>query len=278
MKYFDAHTHLNFVAFNDDREATIARAQEAGVSMNIVGTQYDTSRSAVELAEAHDGVYATIGLHPIHTGKSYHDEKELGEGGKAFTSRGEVFDMAKYETLGASAKVIAVGECGLDYFRLEEKTKETQTEAFIQQIELANRSNKPLMLHIRDGKHAGGVNAYLDALELLKAHAKVKGDTHFFAGDWGIAKKFLDFGFTLSFTGVITFTHDYDEVIRNAPLDMLLSETDAPYVTPMPHRGKRNESAYIPLIVKRIAEIRGQEYELVSSALFANACRVFGLK
>jgi TatD DNase family protein len=280
MKYFDAHTHLNFVAFKDDTDAAVQRALEVGVGMNIVGTQYDTSASAVALADKYEGVYATIGLHPIHTGKSYHDEKELGEGGKAFTSRGEEFNSAKYEGLGASPKVIAIGECGLDYFRLEEKTKSTQSEAFIQQIELANKIKKPLMLHIRPSvaEAMAGKNAYDDALEILKAHAKVKGDTHFFAGDWAIAKKFLDFGFTLSFTGVITFTHDYDEVIRNAPLDMLLSETDAPYVTPMPHRGKRNESSYIPLIVKRIAEIRGEEYETVSAALYANACRVFGLK
>jgi TatD DNase family protein len=133
------------------------------------------------------------------------------------------------------------------------------------------------MLHIRDGKHAGGVNAYLDALDILKAHAKVGGDTHFFAGDWSIAKKFIDFGFTLSFTGVLTFTHDYDEVVKNAPLDMILSETDAPYVTPAPHRGKRNESAYIPEIVRAIARIRNQDFEPVSEQIMANARRVFKL-
>ena len=270
MKYFDAHTHVNFVAYNDDREATIMRAKGAGVGMNVVGTQLDTSKAAVALAEKYDHVYATIGLHPIHTSKSYHDVKELGDGGKEFTSRGEVFDLAAYEKLGASKRVIAVGECGLDYFRLEENTKEVQKDAFIQQIELANKLEKPLMLHIR--------NAYDDALEVLKSHAKVKGDVHFFAGDWNIAKKFLDFGFTLSFTGVITFTHDYDEVVKNASLDMLLSETDAPYVTPAPHRGKRNESAYTPLIVQKIAEIRGEDFELVAAQLYANAERVFGIR
>lgn len=269
MKYFDAHTHANFVAYNDDREEVIARARDAGVAMNVVGTQIDTSRAAVELAQSHDDVYATIGLHPIHTSKSYHDQKELGEGGKEFTSRGEVFDAAAYEKLGTSAKVIAIGECGLDYYRSDESTKEVQKEAFIQQIELANRLNKPLMLHIR--------NAYDDALEVLKAHAKVKGDVHFFAGDWGVAKKFLDFGFTLSFTGVVTFTHDYDEVVKAAPLDMLLSETDAPYITPAPHRGKRNESSYIPLIVKQIAATRGEDEEKVRAQLLENARRVFGL-
>ena len=269
MKYFDAHTHVNFVAYNEDSEATILRAKEAGVWMNVVGTQKDTSASAVALAEKYDNVYATIGLHPIHTSKSYHDTKELGDGGKEFTSRGEIFDFDTYEALGTISRVIAIGECGLDYFRLEEKTKEVQKDAFIQQIELANKLNKPLMLHIR--------NAYDDALEILKAHAKVKGDTHFFAGDWATAKKFLDFGFTLSFTGVLTFTHDYDEVVKNAPLDMLLSETDAPYVTPVPHRGKRNEPVYVTEVVRAIARIRGEELEVVTSQLAANASRVFNI-
>jgi TatD DNase family protein len=275
MKYFDAHTHLNFAAYAGEEDAAVERALEAGVGVNIVGTQYDTSASAVALAEKHDGAYATIGLHPVHTSKSHHDEKELGEGGKAFTSRGEVFDMNKYLELGKNPKVVAVGECGLDYYRLEEKTKEVQSAAFIEQIELANQLGKPLMLHIRDGQHGGGENAYLDALEILKSHAKVKGDVHFFAGSLDVAKKFLDFGFTLSFTGVVTFTHDYDEVVRMAPLDMILSETDAPYITPVPHRGKRNESSYIPEIVKAIARIRGEDFDKVSAQLLSNAKRIF---
>lgn len=269
MKYFDAHTHVNFVAYNDDREEVLARAREAGVGMNIVGTQFDTSKSAVELAEKHEHVYATIGLHPIHTSKSYHDEKELGEGGKEFTSRGELFDTTAYKALGASKKVIAIGECGLDYYRVDESTKTKQIKTFIEHIELANELKKPLMLHIR--------NAYDDALEVVRSHAKVHGDVHFFAGDWGVAKRFLDLGFTLSFTGVLTFTHDYDEVVKNAPLDMLLSETDAPYVTPVPHRGKRNEPSYVVEIVRAIARIKGIDEEECREAILSNTKRVFGL-
>ncbi len=270
MKYFDAHTHVNFVAYKEDTDATILRSRDAGVGMNVVGTQYDTSKAAVALAEKYDNVWATIGLHPIHTSKSYHDAKELGDGGKEFTSRGEAFDAFAYESLGASSKVIAVGECGLDYYRIDKDTKDVQVEAFIAQIELANKLNKPLMLHIR--------NAYEDALEVLRAHAKVRGDVHFFAGDWEIAKKFLDLGFTLSFTGVITFARDYDEVVKNAPLDMLLSETDAPYVTPAPHRGKRNEPAYVELVVRAIADIRGDDFDTVRRELMRNAERVFGIR
>jgi TatD DNase family protein len=275
MKYFDAHTHVNFIAYEEDREATIQRCVEAGVGMNVVGTQKDTSAEAVALAQKHDHMYATIGLHPVHTAKSYHDTKELGEGGKEFTSRGEQFDISNYLELGKDPKVIAVGECGLDYYRVDESTKKVQVDAFVQQIELANTLNKPLMLHIRTS--AEGSNAYLDALEILRSHAKVMGDVHFFAGDWEIGKKFLDIGFTLSFTGVLTFTHDYDEVVRNAPLDMILSETDAPYITPVPHRGKRNEPAYVEYVVKAIAGIRGEEEGVVAQQLIANARRVFGI-
>ncbi|MDB5237937.1 MAG: hypothetical protein JWM46_207 [Candidatus Kaiserbacteria bacterium] len=269
MKYFDAHTHTNFVAYDGDRDAVIRRSLDSGVGMNIVGTQLDTSKSAVALAQQYDGVYATIGLHPVHTAKSYHDTKELGEGGKEFTSRGEVFDTAAYEALGKDPNVIAVGECGLDYYRIDESTKDIQSKAFIEQIELANRLNKPLMLHIR--------NAYEDSIEILKAHAKVRGDVHFFAGDWQIAKQFLDMGFTLSFTGVLTFTHDYDEVVKNTPLDMLLSETDAPYITPVPFRGQRNEPAHVTKVVESIAGIKGEPEAVVSAQLLRNAERVFNI-
>lgn len=290
LRYFDAHTHPQFVAYDADREEIISRALDAGVGMNVVGTQQSTSAAAVKLAEAHDGLYASIGLHPIHTSKSYHDAKELGPsfappshkatgghskasegkgGAEGFTSRGEKFDAAFYRKLGKNAKVIAIGECGLDYYRVDESTKDIQNKAFVGQIELANELNKPLMLHIR--------NAYDDAIALIKQYAKVTGDVHFFAGDWNIAKQFIELGFTLSFTGVITFTHDYDEVVKNAPLNMLLSETDAPYITPVPFRGKRNESMHIPLVVGQIAAIRGEPLEKVRAQLYENARRVFGI-
>src|SRR3954469_25652866 len=138
FKYFDAHTHPQFVAYDADRDAVIKRALESGVGMNIVGTQKDTSEAAVALAEKYDGTFASIGLHPIHTAKSYHDKQELGEGNKEFTSRGERFDKTNYQKLGQDPKVIAIGECGLDYYRIEKSTKDRQFEAFVGQIELAN--------------------------------------------------------------------------------------------------------------------------------------------
>jgi len=270
LKYIDIHSHVNFKAFDDDRNEVIKRALDNDTWVINVGTQVDTSRKAVEMAHQYEeGVYAIIGLHPIHTGASFHDEKELGEGGKEFTSRGEVFDKDIYRELLKDPKVVAVGECGLDYYRCTPESISQQKKAFIEQIEAANEFNKPLMLHVR--------NAYADALEILKAHAKVKGDVHFFAGTWEEAKSFLDFGFTLSFTGVITFTHDYDEVIRNTPLDMIMSETDSPYVSPVPHRGKRNEPTYVSEVVKKIAEIKNLPEEEVAEAIVANAKRVFAI-
>lgn len=309
FKYIDIHSHVNFKAFDEDRDAVIRRALDAGVAVINVGTQIDTSRKAVEMAHEYDGVYAIIGLHPIHTGASYHDTKELGEEGKAFTqsvdvgdlalprtksasptftagftSRGEVFNYEEYKKLIADPKVVAIGECGLDYYRCTPETIAKQKEAFIAQIKLANEFGKPLMLHIRNNPEDKTLNAYMDALEILKEHldgeslpAGRRGDVHFFAGTLEDAKAFNDFGFTLSFTGVVTFTHDYDEVVRQTPLEMIMSETDSPYITPVPYRGKRNEPVYVTEVVKKIAEIKGLGVDQVAEQLMTNAKRVFGL-
>jgi TatD DNase family protein len=195
-------------------------------------------------------------------------------------TRAEVFDKEAYLKLLKDPKVVALGECGLDYFHLKEESIEKQKQALIEQIKLANEVSKPLMLHVRNGSTGSPQvipNAYTDVLEILKKYAKVKGDIHFFAGSLEEAKGFLDFGFTLSFTGVITFTHDYDEVIKNTPLDMIMSETDAPYVAPVPYRGKRNEPSYVKEVVKKIAEIKNLPEEEVASAIMANAKRIFGI-
>lgn len=283
-KYIDIHSHLNFKAFDEDRDTVIKRALDNDTWVINVGTQIDTSRKAIEIAHQYnEGVYAIIGLHPIHTGASFHDEKELGEGGAEFTSRGEVFDKEKYLELLRDPKVVGVGECGLDYFRCDSKSVEKQKKAFIEQIEISNEVGKPLMLHIRNLPAQAGnpenkeLNAYSDALTILKEHAKVKGDVHFFAGTVLDAKAFVDFGFTLSFTGVITFTKDYDEVIKVTPINMIMSETDAPYVTPIPYRGKRNEPLYVSEVVKKIALVKELSEQEVAQILIANAKRVWNI-
>ncbi len=289
-KYIDIHSHVNFIAFDADRDEVMKRAEESETTVINVGTQISTSRKAVEMTHTYTNTYAIVGLHPIHTGVSYHDEKELGEGGAEFTSRGEIFDKEAYRELLKNPKVLGIGECGLDYYRCDEESILKQKEALIAQIELANEVNKPLMLHIRNNPKDKGrasadgarhdfakSNAYFDVLDLLKKHSKVKGDVHFFAGGMEEAQAFLDFGFTLSFTGVITFTNDYDEVIKNTPLDMIMTETDSPYVSPVPHRGKRNEPSFVREVVKKIALIKGLSEEETAKAIISNAKRVFGI-
>lgn len=274
MKYIDIHGHVNFSVYDADRDEVIKRAKEAGVTMITVGTQYDTSKLAVELAEKNDNMYAVIGLHPIHTSKSHHDEQELGEGNREFTSRGEIVDKDRYSILAKNKKVVGIGECGLDYYHLEDNTKILQVKAFEEMIDLANEVNKPIMLHLRNGS---GRSAYLDAYEILKSRAKVKCNLHFFAGNLEEAKLLLDLGYSFSFTGVITFARNYDDVIKYLPLDRIMSETDCPYVSPIPYRGKRNEPANVVEVVKMIAKIRMEKEDLVTKQLKNNAWEFFTL-
>jgi TatD DNase family protein len=267
-KYIDIHSHVNFNAFESDRDEVISRALEASVWHINVGTNQITSKKAVEIANKYqEGVYAIAGLHPIHTEASFHDEAELGVGGKSFTSQGEIFEKSNYLQLLKDPKVVAIGECGLDYYRMTNESADKQKKAFIEQILLSNEVNKPLMLHIR--------NAYKDALDILKEYSKVKGNVHFFAGTWEEAKSFLNEGYSLSFTGVITFARDYDEVVKNTPLDMIMTETDCPYLTPKPYRGRRNEPLYVSYVAEKIAEIKGIETDLVAEKVLENAKRIF---
>ena len=284
-KYIDIHAHTNFKAFDVDRDEVIRRALDNNTWIINIGTQFDTSKKAVEMTNDYkDGVYATIGLHPVHTGASYHDESELGSEGQEFTSRGEIFDKEKYRELVKLGKVVAIGECGLDYYRTEPESIEKQKVAFIAQIELANELNLPLILHIRNNDEDQSRNAYADALEILKQYSKVKGDVHFFAGSLQDAKNFLDFGFMISFTGAITYPPrkngkgcNYEEIIKNIPIKMIMADTDSPYVAPIPHRGERNEPVYVADIVKKIAEIKGLPEKEVANVIFLNAKKLFNL-
>lgn len=264
FKYIDVHTHVNLDAFGGDFKEVIAATLEEGVAHINVGTGKDTSTRAVELVGlSEEGLYATVGLHPVRAGRLHDDDGKPPE----------AYDPDAFRVLAHHPKVVAIGECGLDYYRVEKNTKEHQEDAFIQQIELANDVGKPLMLHVRDVKES--MSAYEDALEILKAHAKVLGNVHFFAGTYEIAKQFWDMGFTTSFTGVITFAKQYDDIVRNAPLTMLHAETDAPYVAPVPFRGHRNEPLRVREVYKRIALLRGEEEEAVRLQLLENARRLF---
>jgi len=276
MKYIDTHTHVNLSAFDTDRDEVIARAKNAGVAMINVGTKLSTSEKALEIARAHDHAYATIGLHPVQTVPGLHDEDEVGEGGKPFISKGEVFDYAAMKALAADPRTVAIGECGLDYFHTTPESEAAQREAFVAQIHLANELGKPLVLHIRNGKDTTK-NAYKDVWDIVKSEAKVRGNAHFFSGAVEDAKRFLEIGYSVSFTGVVTFTEDYHEVVRYAPADMIHAETDAPYVSPKPYRGQRNEPAYVIEVVKKLAEIRGVGHTTFSMQLLTNAKSLYGI-
>ena len=260
VKYIDIHSHLSFEDYKNDLDAVLERMKSNNVATICVGSDYESSKNTIKIAEENENIFACTGLHP-------------GD------NKSETFDEKKYGELVKNSKVVAIGECGLDYFRIDgdiETEKTRQKKEFIKQIEFAIKFNKPLMLHIRD--------AYEDAYEILKkydlpaqAGGKVKGNMHFFAGSLEWAKKFIDLGFTISFTGVITFARQYDEVIKNIPLDKLHAETDAPFVAPIPYRGKRNEPTYVIEVVKKIAEIRGENLETVRLQLLENARRVFSI-
>ncbi|MCI0542205.1 TatD family hydrolase [bacterium] len=256
-RFVDIHSHIQDSRYDVDREEVLARMRERQVAALVVGTDLEMSRKAIALAEKHENLFATIGLHPTDNQKEGFSEKE-------------------YRGLALNEKVVAIGECGLDYFRLTpEKSieeKKRQREIFEKQIELAVLLNLPLMLHCRD--------AHEDVLDILntkkKEHGeKLRGNVHFFSAGKDVAKKYLNLDFTLSFTGVITFTRDYDEALIYAPLDMIMSETDCPYVAPVPYRGRRNEPVYVEEVVKKMAEVRGEEFEKVRVAMVENSKRVF---
>ena len=285
MDYIDIHCHLDSINYNEDREEVLARMKENKVGAITIGTDLESSKRAVEIAEKNEQVWACIGVHPItsntSSGASPSTSPTTGEVSASLPlpayrrgrddSPGEVFNTEEFTKLIQSPKVVAIGECGLDYFRLkDESDKERQKKLFIDQIEFAIKHNKPLMLHCRD--------AYRDVLNILEEYrGKVRGNCHFFAGSVEEAKGFLDLGFTMSFTGVITFSRDYDEVVRFLPLDSIMSETDAPFVAPVPFRGKRNEPSHVVEVVKKMAEIRGENVEVLKEVLVNNAKRVFNI-
>ena len=274
MRYFDAHGHLSFPAYDADRAEVVFRAKEAGVAgMVTVGTRLDTSQQAVARAKEFPGyVWATIGIHPTHANESTHvDVNELGASGVA---RAQIFNIDAFKKLAEEPEVVAVGECGLDYYRLDPsdtQSRDAQKKLFLRQLEFAREINKPLMIHCR--------SAARDFLEIISVHRELlpttPGIMHFYTDSIDIAKKLLDFGFYFTFGGVITFSRQYDELVRLVPSDRILAETDCPYVAPTPHRGKRNEPAYVKLVCAQVARIKRISLEETAQATSANARRLF---
>lgn len=279
-KYIDTHAHVNLSAFDADRDGVLVRTQEAGVAHINIGTKRSTSQKAVDVAKVNKNVWAIVGLHPIQVTAGAHDDEEVGEEGAAFISKGEVFDTDFYRDLAQSSdKVVGIGECGFDYFHCDVSTYEAQEAAFVAQIKLANELHLPLMIHTRDPKPGEstptGRSAYADVLALLKEHATVPGNVHFYAGTLEQAQNFFEIGFTVSFTGVITFAKVYEEIVRAVPLDMMHAETDCPYVAPVPYRGQRCEPAHVIEVVKKIAALKDLSEEAVVEQLSLNARKLY---
>lgn len=271
-RYFDAHAHAHFPAYGDESAAVVQRALDAGVDMILVGTEKGTSASGIALAEQYDNVWAAVGLHPTHTTqKEFVDEKEMKDVGYAYEA--ETFEYDLYRKLAEHPKVVAIGECGLDYYRLDPVTAKIQQEALVQQLQLAHDVKKPVTIHCR--------NAFTDLIALLRDNKAIlneqPGTVHFFTGTAEEAKQLMDLGFSLQFGGVITFAKVYEDIVRMVPLERIITETDAPYVAPVPYRGRRNEPAYVVEVTKKIAEIKGLELDEVRNQIRINARNVFGI-
>jgi len=271
LKHIDTHSHVYEKKFDEDRAEVFERMRDEGVGTIVVGTCLETSKEAVELARnesARDVVLgATIGVHPTDTKEKF-DPKVFQE----------LLDKGTSD-IPLSEVVVGVGECGFDYFRTpRDEVYVHQREVFEAQVVFAAENDLPLMLHVRPSD--GTTDAHEDALEVLKLHQKTYGDTvrgnvHFFTSTKEIAREYLALGFTIAFPGVITFSPELEEVVRDVPLDMMLAETDAPYASPVPHRGKRNEPVFVIDTIKAIAQIRGEDFETVAKQLSENAKTVF---
>ncbi|MCX6759063.1 MAG: TatD family hydrolase [Candidatus Nealsonbacteria bacterium] len=272
----DTHAHLNFNAYKDDLDEVIKRSLDNKVWMINVGSQYETSKKAVKIAEQYEKeVYAAVGLHPIHLSdgifKTKIDQEEI-----EFQTREEDFDYQKYKELARSKKVVAIGEIGFDYWykpktkkKLEE-FKQKQKEVFLQQLELARELGLPVIFHCR--------MAHDDLLETLNfqfSSFKFRGAIHCFTGNWQQAERYLEMGLYLGFNGII-FKLDLDEIIKKTPLEKILIETDCPYLTPPPMID-RNEPLYVKYIAEKVAKIKNLNYEKVSNITTENARKLFNI-
>ena len=251
----DSHAHIQGPEFAEDFDAILERARQAGVEKIIVvggAGELSSNQAAVALAESRENIYATVGMHP-------HDAKDVGPEG-----------LKKIKELTANSKVIAVGETGLDFY-YNHSPRDTQRRIFARFIQMARETKLPLVVHERD--------AHNEVSDLLRVEGRgeVRGVIHCFTGDYEAARHYLDLGFYLSFTGIITFKNaePLRDVVRRVPLDKIFVETDSPYLTPVPHRGKRNEPAYVRHVAETIATVKRISLAEVARATTANVCDLF---
>ncbi|MFO7806926.1 MAG: TatD family hydrolase [Candidatus Moraniibacteriota bacterium] len=280
MKLIDTHSHINFNQFKEDGGEVIQRALKKDVEMIIVGAEYKTSRRAIEYANKYEkGVYSAVGLHPLHLQKITAQEEEENI---SFDTRGEEFHYDIYEKLAKSDEVVAIGEVGLDYYHINlaenlNEIKKRQQEVLVKQLLLARELDLPVIIHCR--------MAHLDLLSLLKDFKKKYarylpndrpwGVIHCFSGDEDLAWRYFNLGLMISFTGLITFSKQWDDLIRKMPSDRFMIETDCPFMAPEPYRGKRNEPLLVKYVAQRIAEIRSTELEKIADISTKNAQAFF---
>jgi TatD DNase family protein len=252
----DSHCHMDDARYDNDREAILQRAREVGIGHFVtIGCDLETSRAAVALADKHPFISATVGVHP-------HEVKRIEQGW-----------YEELRALATSEQVVAYGEIGLDY-HYDHSPRDVQRARFREQVQLARELRLPVVIHTREAQE--------DTITILKEEKaqELGGVFHCFSGDAWLAKDALDLGFYLSFSGVVTFQNAtmLREIVKTVPLARMLVETDSPYLTPAPHRGKRNEPAYVRLVAEKIAEIHGVEAEKVEELTSLNTQKLFRLK
>lgn len=252
LKLIDSHCHAQFPQYDGDRDEVIMRSLDAGIGMINIGTDLHTSKQAIALAEQYDGVWTSVGLHP-------NDAPQ------------EIFDESVFLELAKHPRVVAIGETGLDFYRTKGDVEhKRQRENFEAHITLSNKVKKPLSLHIRD--------AYQEAADVLKNNMPQYGAVvHCFTGTYEEAKLFLDMGFYISITGIVTFSKALQEVVLKLPIEKILVETDAPFLSPAPHRGKRNEPAFVEFVAQKVAEIKDLPLNEVCEIMFKNTKHLFTL-
>ena len=253
MAFFDSHAHLTSTPLIEQIDEVMKRADEAEVKNIItIGTDLTYNQKAIDLAHRFPNVYAAVGLHPEDV----------------FAVTDEL--MTSLQDQAGQDKVVAIGECGLDYVRGPEDHV-TQQQLFAAQVTLARELNLPLIIHSRD--------AFTDLVPILDLSGERKGVLHCFSGTLEQAQHFLDCGWYLGFTGIVTFKNaqSLQEVAARVPLDRMLLETDCPYLAPQPVRGQTNEPAYIPMVAAKIAELRGIPVDEVAEATTANTKKLFGI-
>jgi len=280
--FIDTHAHVNFAAFRDDAEEVIRRSLDNDTWMILVGAEFKTSNRALHYANKYEkGVYAAVGLHPIHLEEGVVDSLEE-DNSYSFAPRFEEFDYGSYEKLAKFEKVVAIGEIGLDYYHLDptkdvSAIKKKQHLVFAQQLLLARSLDLPVIIHCRQ--------AHDDLLEILQEFKKEYGHIipndhpwgviHCFSGDEDLAWKYFKLGLIISFTGLITFSKQWDDLIRKIPLDKIMIETDTPYMTPEPYRGQRNEPVLVQYVANRIADIKGLKVEKIAEVTTRTARELF---